>query len=83
MRPKFPFAHGLSYTEFEYSNLQVDPWQQILVTLTNIGNYSGFEVAQLYLTFPDEADEPPLQLKGFQKVLSLQYSLIWILISKR
>ena len=38
------------------------------VTITNTGRTTGAEVAQLYLTDPAAAGEPPYQLKGFQKV---------------
>ncbi len=38
------------------------------VTITNTGRMTGSEVAQLYLTDPAAAGEPPYQLKGFQKV---------------
>ncbi len=38
------------------------------VTITNTGRRAGSEVAQLYLTDPAAAGEPPYQLKGFQKV---------------
>ena len=38
------------------------------VTITNTGHAKGAEVAQLYLTDPAVAGEPPYQLKGFQKV---------------
>ena len=36
--------------------------------LTNAGAIAGAEVPQLYITFPDAAGEPPLNLKGFRKV---------------
>jgi beta-glucosidase len=38
------------------------------VTIINTGQRAGSEVAQLYLTDPAAAGEPPYQLKGFQKV---------------
>jgi beta-glucosidase len=38
------------------------------VTITNTGDQAGSEVAQLYLTDPAAAGEPPYQLKGFQKI---------------
>jgi len=62
----FPFGHGLSYTTFDYLQLVCD---HLLCTFTvrNIGKVPGQEVAQLYLKFPDEAAEPPFQLKGFVK----------------
>lgn len=71
----FPFGHGLSYTSFEYSNLEVSQASPLQVnvsfTVANIGKRSGAEVAQLYLTFPAHAGEPRLQLKGFKKTESL------------
>lgn len=65
--PHYPFGHGLSYTRFEYSSLQVSA-SAVSFQLTNSGNMSGSEVAQVYLTFPEVAGEPPVQLKGFEKV---------------
>ena len=41
---------------------------QVSATVTNTGNRSGADVAQLYLTEPAAAGEPPRQLKGFQRV---------------
>lgn len=64
----YPFGHGLSYTSFEYSGLQVTG-QTVTVEVANTGAVAGAEVAQLYLEFPSVAAEPPLQLKGFEKVM--------------
>lgn len=51
--PLFPFGYGLSYTEFEYGNLQVRPADvhtfQVSFTVRNAGKYAGYEVPQLYL----------------------------------
>ena len=69
--PLFPFGYGLSYTTFAYSNLRVQSsghGATATVTVTNTGRTTGAEVAQLYLTDPAAAGEPPYQLKGFQKV---------------
>jgi beta-glucosidase len=69
--PLFPFGYGLSYTTFAYRNLQVQPsghGATAQVTITNTGHRAGAEVAQLYLTDPAAAAEPPYQLKGFQQV---------------
>lgn len=65
--PNFPFGHGLSYTEFTYSNLRIEA-DMIQCKVKNTGKFDGAEVAQLYLTFPVSAGEPPMQLKGFKKV---------------
>ena len=52
----FPFGHGLSYTTFEYSDLEVAESEvpingQIVVSFTvgNIGDRAGDEVVQLYV----------------------------------
>jgi beta-glucosidase len=69
--PLFPFGYGLSYTTFAYRDLDVQPspgGATAQVTITNTGNRTGSEVAQLYLTDPATAGEPPYQLKGFQKI---------------
>ncbi|MDT7829369.1 beta-glucosidase BglX [Pricia sp. S334] len=74
--PLLPFGHGLSYTEFEYSDLRVDKSEigadetvTVSVTLKNIGSYDGAEVVQLYLRDVVRSITPPKrQLKGFQKV---------------
>lgn len=65
--PAFPFGHGLSYSAFKYSNLEIDG-RTITCKIKNTGAVDGAEVAQLYLGFPQEAGEPPKQLKGFEKV---------------
>jgi beta-glucosidase len=70
--PLFPFGFGLSYTSFRYSDLQVEhaAGEQATVRfkVTNTGAREGAEVAQLYLGFPAAAEEPPKQLRGFEKV---------------
>jgi beta-glucosidase len=75
LRPLFPFGFGLSYTSFRMDGLTVEaakPGGQTTVTftVTNTGKRAGDEVAQLYLTYPAiaEGNEPPRQLKAFQKV---------------
>eukprot|EP01064_Diplonema_japonicum_P001745 TRINITY_DN1115_c0_g4_i1.p1 TRINITY_DN1115_c0_g4~~TRINITY_DN1115_c0_g4_i1.p1 ORF type:complete len:683 (+),score=194.66 TRINITY_DN1115_c0_g4_i1:52-2049(+) len=68
VRPKYPFGHGMSYTTFAFTNLNIDPTARtVLATLQNVGNVAGAEVAQLYLSFPPTSGEPPRQLKGFKK----------------
>ncbi|HET8737596.1 MAG TPA: beta-glucosidase BglX [Pricia sp.] len=74
--PLLPFGYGLSYTDFEYSDLRVNPSEidtgeavTISVTLKNSGNYDGEEVVQLYLRDMVRSITPPKrQLKGFKKV---------------
>jgi beta-glucosidase len=69
--PLFPFGYGLSYTSFGYSNLHVTPTPTgatVTATVTNTGGRAGAEVAELYVTDPASAGEPPIQLKGFGKV---------------
>ncbi len=68
--PAFGFGHGLSYTTFDFSDITVSPFSAS-ITITNNGDRSGSEVVQFYLTFPQYARTPPLQLKGFVKT-SLQ-----------
>ncbi|HEY0716091.1 MAG TPA: glycoside hydrolase family 3 C-terminal domain-containing protein, partial [Streptosporangiaceae bacterium] len=72
--PLFPFGYGLSYTSFRYSGLRVTRAisgtqdAQVTATVTNTGHRAGTDVAQLYVTDPVSAGEPPRQLKGFQRV---------------
>ena len=70
--PLFPFGHGLSYTTFQYSDLQVSHSGgnriTVSVRIKNTGTREGAEVVQLYLGSPAEAEEPPRQLKGFEKL---------------
>lgn len=51
--PLFPFGYGLSYTDFEYSNLKIVPNNNtsynVSFTVKNTGRYAGSEVVQLYL----------------------------------
>ena len=74
IQPLFPFGYGLSYTSYRYSGLRVTPVAsgtqdvQVTATVTNTGHRSGTDVAQLYVTEPASAGEPPRQLKGFQRV---------------
>lgn len=65
---RWPFGHGLSYTEFACSDLTVDG-DAVSVTVRNTGKRAGAEVVQLYLEAPQDGLHRPLrELKGFQKV---------------
>lgn len=69
--PLFPFGFGLSYTTFQYSDLQVSKsgdQTTVKVKVTNTGKLEGPEVVQLYIGCPAAAEEPPRQLRGFEKV---------------
>ncbi len=72
LTPLFPFGHGLSYTTFAFSGLQVGPLSggtaTVTATVTNTGSRVGTEVAQLYVGAPADTGEPPHQLKGFQRI---------------
>jgi beta-glucosidase len=71
VEPLFPFGHGLSYSTFEFTGMVVTTETEsaaVSFRLTNVGDVSAQEVAQLYLGFPRNYDEPPHQLKGFEKV---------------
>lgn len=68
VRVQFPFGFGLSYTEFEYSDLQVDEMGADFI-LANTGKMDGAETAQLYIGKKDaKVFRPEKELKGFQKV---------------
>ena len=68
VRVQFPFGFGLSYTEFEYSDLTVSQ-EGVEFMLTNAGKMDGAEVAQLYIGKKDaRVFRPEKELKGFQKV---------------
>lgn len=71
----FPFGFGLSYSNFEYSDLKAEitdrKKQEVKVTfrIKNTSNRKGAEIAQLYIRDIQSAEERPLkELKGFDKV---------------
>jgi len=65
---RFPFGHGLSYTTFAYSNLEIKD-DAVSFTVTNTGTYPGAEIAQMYITPPKGGlHRPEQELKGFQRV---------------
>jgi beta-glucosidase len=74
--PKYEFGYGLSYTTFEYSNLQLDKKKiktdekiEASVTITNTGNYDGEEIVQLYLRdLVGSIARPVKELKDFKKI---------------
>ena len=71
--PLYPFGYGLSYTTFEYSNLQAqavsDKEVNVSVTLKNSGKLTGKEVVQLYIRdHYASVTRPVRELKGFELV---------------
>jgi beta-glucosidase len=70
VEPLFPFGHGLSYTEFAYSNLTVDPATlEVRLEIKNTGKRKGKEVVQLYVhDIKPRLPRPAKELKGFEKV---------------
>ncbi len=70
--PQYEFGYGLSYTQFDYSDLEIDQERDslfITFILTNTGEKAGDEVVQLYVTEESQRDKVPLKmLKGFQRV---------------
>jgi beta-glucosidase len=72
----YPYGYGLSYTTFEYSNLQVSPEKgnsqglvQVSVDVTNTGQRKGDDVVQLYLK--DEVSSVTTyeyDLRGFDRI---------------
>ena len=74
--PLFPFGFGLSYTQFEYSNLRIDQGEspdrdevKVSFEVRNIGGRAGGEIAQLYVKATQPTVERPVrELKGFEKV---------------
>jgi beta-glucosidase len=74
--PLFPFGHGLSYTQFRLSGLQLsaarvapDGRLTVSVEVENTGRREGDEVVQLYLTdAASSVTRPVKELKGFERV---------------
>ena len=74
--PLYPFGHGLSYTNFKYSNLTIDSSEldynskiNISVKIENTGFITGKEVAQLYIRdIVGSIARPMKELKGFEMI---------------
>jgi len=75
-KPRYCFGHGLSYTQFAYSDLHIsqgeigpDGTVEIAVTVTNTGAVAGDEIVQLYLTDTYASMARPVkELAGFARV---------------
>jgi beta-glucosidase len=74
--PLYPFGHGLSYTTFQYEQLQVSPAQAragqsvtVSVAVKNTGDRAGDEVVQLYLRdVVSSVSRPVKELKDFRRI---------------
>lgn len=72
-KPLYPFGHGLSYTKFTYKNLKVTKLTneevEVSVAVSNVGEYKGKEVVQLYIRdLFASVTRPVKELKGFKMV---------------
>lgn len=78
IEPLFAFGHGLSYSDFNYyspaATLQANGDVRVSFQLDNASNIAGTEIAQVYVTLPDNVPgnkQPPKKLAGWARV-SLQ-----------
>ena len=74
-KPFYPFGHGLSYTQFSYSDFNVPPviekgkTMEVSVNVTNKGKRDGDEVVQLYVSHPGTNMHKPIRsLQGFRRI---------------
>lgn len=75
-QPAYPFGYGLSYAEFEYSDLEIDPdspttdgLMRVRARIRNAGDRTGDEVVQLYVRdVLASVARPVMELKGFRKI---------------
>jgi beta-glucosidase len=76
IKPQFPFGFGLSYTSFEYRDLQVrkastaNDLYEAVFSVKNVGSRAGAVVPQLYVSAPKSSvPRPKKELKGFTKLM--------------
>jgi beta-glucosidase len=79
LTPEFAFGYGLSYTNFQYSNLKLNKSKALVgdtinvsFDVKNVGKVAGEEVAQLYLStgkISPSVAMPKKQLRGFEKLM--------------
>ena len=73
---QWPFGHGLTYTTFDYQNLQVnseaqtsDDFVELTFQVKNTGSVAATEIAQIYLSPKDSTQQiRPIQLQGFARI---------------
>ncbi|MEX2682431.1 MAG: glycoside hydrolase family 3 C-terminal domain-containing protein [Candidatus Sigynarchaeota archaeon] len=76
VEPRFPFGHGLSYTNFTYDDLNLGPGRfsgdgklDVSLSVTNSGTRAGAEIVQLYIQDVQASEpRPSKELKGFKRV---------------
>ena len=74
--PLYAFGYGLSYTRFEYGDIELDKdtlsegdTLRVVIPVTNVGDYDGQEVVQLYIRdVCSRITRPEKELKGFRKI---------------
>ncbi len=74
--PLYPFGYGLSYTQFEYGDIQLSAKElkgnqklKVTVNVKNTGSVAGKEVVQLYIRdVVGSITRPVQELKGFNKI---------------
>lgn len=85
-KPLYPFGYGLSYTNFNYSDMQLSKTKlfagskiNIRAKITNSGDISGDEVVQLYVQHLEaNISWPRLELKGFKRIAIPAHQSRWV-----
>ena len=75
-KPAFPFGFGLSYTNYDYSNLRLDKNSykdsdtiKVTLDITNTGKVDGEEIVQVYISATNsKVERAPKELKAFSKI---------------
>lgn len=71
-KPLYPFGYGLSYSQFNYKDLDIQNGGDVVkvrVTIKNDGKMDGDEVAQVYVKLPSHSASDPIKtLKGFKRI---------------
>lgn len=75
-RVAYPFGYGLTYTNFEYTNLVMDSYAKttqkdikLRCDVTNIGQYEADEIVQVYISpLKKSSKTKPIQLQGFKRI---------------